>query len=646
MQSSTPSAPSAAPEAAPLAFNQEQLFRTLFQSAPIGVIMTEAHNGRVVLVNDRAARMLGYTREELHQLVSRDFTHPEDREANDDLYRRLLHGESGECVFRKRYLRKDGEAVWARSTMIPLRLSDDTPLYILAAVEDVTESRRAEQLLRESEQRFRIITEASPIMVWMAGTDKLCYYFNPTWLEFVGRTLEQEAGNGWAENVHPDDSDRCLEIYVKNFDERRAFEMHYRLKHHSGQYRWILDHGVPRYDSEGKFEGYIGGCLDIHDQIEAADRLRVAAEQLQRNKERLEIALSASETGTFQWDPATSEFLEFDDSLKQLLGLRLDEAAHSLRDFLHRIHPDDASVVAHAMKHSVDSGKVDLEFRVVLPDGSVRWLSDRARIERNIEGKAPYLTGACTNITARKQAEEALRRSEKLAATGRLAASVAHEINNPLASVTNLLYLVGKDQGLSEHSRQKLQLAEQELDRVAYFAKQTLGLYRESSPAALWDVSELIRDVLLTYDSRLRSRCASLKLEVEDGAKVFATAAEFRQVVSNLLINAIDALPMEEGRIWIRAAGARDWSSGECGLRLSIADTGCGIRSENLQKIFEPFYTTKLDVGTGLGLWLSKNLVQKNGGRLRVRSRTSGVARGTVFSVFWPAKSKEGIIAA
>jgi PAS domain S-box-containing protein len=139
---------------------------------------------------------------------------------------------------------------------------------------DITELKQAERTLRENEHLFRILTDASPVMVWMAGTDKLCYYFNKSWLDFVGRTVEQESGNGWAENVHRDDFDRCLQIYVSAFDARQPFEMEYRLRHHSGQYRWILDHGVPRYSADGTFEGYIGGCLDIHEQREAREAQR------------------------------------------------------------------------------------------------------------------------------------------------------------------------------------------------------------------------------------------------------------------------------------------------------------------------------------------------------------------------------------
>jgi PAS domain S-box-containing protein len=131
-------------------------------------------------------------------------------------------------------------------------------------------------------------------MGWMSGTDKLCYYFNKGWVDFTGRTLEQESGNGWAENVHPEDYDRCLQIYVSNFDDHRPFEMEYRMRHHTGQYRWILDRGVPRYAPDGTFEGYVGGCLDIHDQKEAAEKIRIAEDMTRlmkaQDEERRRIA--------------------------------------------------------------------------------------------------------------------------------------------------------------------------------------------------------------------------------------------------------------------------------------------------------------------------------------------------------------------
>ncbi len=192
----------------------------------------------------------------------------------------LANKEKKQFDFEFRTTKPDGETKWILSHGRILRDLNGKAVRLIGTHTDTTDRKLVEQALRESEQRFRVITDASPIMVWMSGTDKLCYYFNKGWLDFVGRTLEQESGNGWAENVHPDDFDRCLQIYVTNFDARRPFEMEYRLRHHTGEYRWILDRGVPRYAPDGMFEGYVGGCLDIHNQKEAAEKIRIANEAL------------------------------------------------------------------------------------------------------------------------------------------------------------------------------------------------------------------------------------------------------------------------------------------------------------------------------------------------------------------------------
>jgi PAS domain S-box-containing protein len=137
---------------------------------------------------------------------------------------------------------------------------------------------------REGELRHQFLTSASPVMIWMAKTDKLCYYFNKEWLDFVGRTLQQESGNGWVENVHPDDLDRCLLAYAHNFDARRPFEMEYRMRHHTGQYRWVFNRGIPRYAVNGTFEGYVGACPDINDTKQATETLRIAEETMRLMK--------------------------------------------------------------------------------------------------------------------------------------------------------------------------------------------------------------------------------------------------------------------------------------------------------------------------------------------------------------------------
>src|SRR5580692_1660649 len=256
-------------------------------------IISKNLDGIITSWNKSAERIFGYTPQEaLGQHIS--LIIPAARHAEEsDILARLRRGERVDH-FETVRRRKDGSLFDVSLTISPVRDPSGRVIGASKVARDITPQKQAERDLRESEQRFRVITDASPILVWMSGTDKLCYYFNKGWLDFVGRTLEQESGNGWTENVHPKDFDRCLQIYVSNFDARRAFEMEYRMRHHTGQYRWILDRGVPRYAPDGTFEGYVGGCLDIHDQKEAAEKVRIAEDMTRlmkaQDEERRRIA--------------------------------------------------------------------------------------------------------------------------------------------------------------------------------------------------------------------------------------------------------------------------------------------------------------------------------------------------------------------
>jgi PAS domain S-box-containing protein len=256
-------------------------------------IVSKNLDGIITSWNNSAERIFGYTAEEAIGQHIRLII-PRERHAEEsDILNRLRRGERIDHFHTVRK-RKDGGLLDVSLTISPLRDSSGHVIGASKVARDISAQKQTERALRESEQRFRVITDASPMLVWMSGTDKLCYYFNKGWLDFVGRTLEQEAGNGWVENVHPEDFDRCLQIYVSNFDARRPFEMEYRMRHHTGQYRWILDRGVPRYAPDGTFEGYVGGCLDIHDQKEAAEKVRMADDMTRlmkaQDEERRRIA--------------------------------------------------------------------------------------------------------------------------------------------------------------------------------------------------------------------------------------------------------------------------------------------------------------------------------------------------------------------
>jgi PAS domain S-box-containing protein len=204
-----------------------------------------------------------------------DVVHEDDRPAAYRNWRNILAASEATAVeFRVR--RRDGAWRWLDIHGVPVRDEAGAVLEVVGTIVDVTERREAEQALRESEERFRLMADAAPVLIWVSGTDRKCTWFNKPWLDFVGRPMEKELGDGWAENVHPDDFERCLTTYVTSFDARRDFSMEYRLRRHDGMYRWVLDNGVPRIAPDGGFLGYIGSCLDITTRREHEDALRDA----------------------------------------------------------------------------------------------------------------------------------------------------------------------------------------------------------------------------------------------------------------------------------------------------------------------------------------------------------------------------------
>jgi PAS domain S-box-containing protein len=240
------------------------------------------------------------------------------------------------------------------------------------------------------------------------------------------------------------------------------------------------------------------------------------------------------------------------------------------------------------------------------------------------------------DITRRKKAERALRMSERLASVGRLAATIAHEINNPLEAVTNLVYLA-KERADGKEVRDFLGAAEEELARISHLTKQSLGFYRETKEAAPIRIGPILDELLPVFAARARNKAVDIRKEIRNDPEVHAVADEIRHLITNLLSNSIDAVS-RGGTIRVRVSRATEWSgNGRTGARFTVADSGQGIPQAMRSELFEPFFTTKKDVGTGLGLWLCKGIVERHEGSIRVKSSTAPGNSWTVFSVFLPS---------
>jgi PAS domain S-box-containing protein len=258
----------------------------------------------------------------------------------------------------------------------------------------------AENALRESEERFRNIANATPVMIWLSGLDTLCYWFNAGWLAFTGRTLVQESGNGWTEGVHPDDFQRCVDIYVRHFERRQPFQMEYRLRHHSGEYRWILDSGTPRFDAGGEFLGFIGSCVDAHE-------VRTAKNQLAAVSDAVPGVVYQCVTG----EARTHRFVYVSQGIEALYGISVEQALADPHSVSQCVLPEDVdSFWTSVVQAATEQAHWLHAFRIRTPTGIVKWIQGRAAPQPQADGTVLW-SGMLTDISAQKTLEGQLRLS-------------------------------------------------------------------------------------------------------------------------------------------------------------------------------------------------------------------------------------------
>jgi PAS domain S-box-containing protein len=501
------------------------------------------------------------------------------------------------------------------------------PLLFLSAV--IEERVTGQSELRESESRFRIVADAAPVLIWMAGVDKLCTFLNKPWLQFTGRSMDQELGNGWAEGVHHDDLQKCLSVYTQAFDARQPFVMQYRLRRNDGEYRWISDQGVPRHDPKGKFAGYIGSCVDVTELVNKDQALR-------DSEERMRVAAEAVNLSIWEWELSKDEIWAT-NARRALLGLPASGKI-ALEDFICRLHPDDRDRVRHTIDDAIHSGEgFDSEYRLILLDGIVRWMSTRGSVHFDDAGKPARLLGISIDITARKQAELDAQRDRaelshlsRVALMGEMSASIAHELNQPLAGILSNAsagqrFIDKGDVDLRE-IRELLGDIIADGRRASDVMRGIRGMVKkEQVERRSVNLNEVVMDALhmASPDAVLRSCQLETSLEANlppiDGDPV-----QLQQVLLNLVINAFDAMrdtPPSRRKVLIATQ-----SNGDGTVRTSVRDHGVGIAEDMRDRLFDPFFSTKTE-GLGMGLAIVRSIVEAHGGTITAEDVDDGGAR-------------------
>jgi two-component system CheB/CheR fusion protein len=363
---------------------------------------------------------------------------------------------------------------------------------------------------------------------------------------------------------------------------------------------------------------------------EQRSRAEVRADQ---TLERMAAIVESSEDAIYSATP-DGIITSWNHGAEQLYGYSADEALGKsvlMTVPPELVHETRAHLEMLTAGQSIDSFQTERCHK----DGSLVPILLSISPLRNRKGAVVGGSAIARDITSKLRTEEALRRNEKLVTAGRLTAAIAHEINNPLEALTNLIYLARHDPG---RTSQHLQMAEGEIHRIADLAQQTLGFVREVSDARPLNVTSTLEEVLRLYGPKLSAKKIQTTRQFDQRCEIWGFSGELRQLFSNLIVNASEAVT-EGGHLWLRVCCAREWSQDQReGVRVVVADNGSGIASRDLPRVFEPFYTTKGERGTGLGLWLSEGIVRKHQGLIRVRSCTRPGQSGTVFSVFLPTK--------
>jgi PAS domain S-box-containing protein len=481
----------------------------------------------------------------------------------------------------------------------------------------------------ESEKRFRAIVETTSGCVKLVAADGTLLHMNSVGLSMVGAdSIEEIDGENVYELIAPEDRETYREFNERICRGERG-SLEFDIVGLKGVRRHMETHAAPLQTADGPFV-QLAVSLDITERQLAQQALRDANQVERRLSAIVESSVDAIISNdlngiVMSWNPACEKMFGY--SAEEMIGRSITA-----------IVPPELQDDERKILETIGKGEriEHLETVRVTKSGERLDVSLTISPIRDETGRVIGAAKIARDITQEKKTEQALRMTERLASVGRLAATVAHEINNPLEAVTNLVYLA-KSRADSKDVREYLDAIEEEMDRISHLTKQTLGFYRETRAPKAVRVGPMLDPLISVFGTRARNRGIEIRQEIRQDPEIYAVAGEIRQLIANLLSNSIDAVG-SGGLIRIRLDATRLTGLCSPGILITVADSGPGIPPSVRPKLFEPFFTTKKDVGTGLGLWVCTNIVKRHHGTIRVKSSTAPGRSWTVFSVFLPSR--------
>jgi PAS domain S-box-containing protein len=496
--------------------------------------------------------------------------------------------------------------------------------------------------LEESEKRFRVVADSAPVLIWLANPDKRYAWVNKRWLSFVGRPLAREIGEAWAEDVHPDDRESCQKIYAAAFDARQEFHLEYRRRRADGEYRWLLDHGVPRFQG-GEFAGYIGSCVEIHDRKVAEAALRESELQMRLITDRASVFLCQIDRAHRFKFANLAYASRYGREPQDLAGLHVSDI----------VGPGVYGMLRKYIDSALAGHREEFELSIPYPVLGTRWVHVVYMPAREIDGQVTGLVAVLTDFTERRQAQEQLERARDEAVAASRAkddflAALSHELRTPLSPVLLIASdgatnpdLAGPVRADFETVRKNVELEARLIDDLLDITRITRG--RLTLDMKSVDVQTVLNDALATVRAELDRKQIALSLTVAPHRlQVWGDSVRLQQVFWNVLKNAVKFTP-ECGRISI----VTELSGKPGSVIVRIADTGIGMTPEEMQRVFTAFSqgdhakgnSTHRFGGLGLGLAISHKVVELHAGQISVSSE--GRDRGCTVVIALPLATGE-----